>query len=336
MELSRGGGSWRSGSAGHREFCCWLGLVGAGLSCLLQAKLQRVAQGRCDGVSLYGLRKRHRIDVREPAAHHDLGVGKPPPQPPDGESQMRRIAVDKRGHAHESNPGGLQSKQIGGRKGGRACDARAQPMLHRSCASMVAAASSRAVRPATQSTGASPRQPGARSLLAGQGDRRPRPCAVSTAAAASASCVHRRRCGLPVLLVVQFVDQLADGSFDLFDAWRRRATPVDVVLRKLQALERDLVVIGRERLLLQKFLGLIERLGRVSRQHALIENFRRRQSGPVAEHHVEELQTLDVPAEHHEAYRQRRRKDEADRAPQRRPERCGSTTATGDRPVLWP
>ena len=89
----------------------------------------------------------------------------------------------------------------------------------------------------------------------------------------------------------------------------------------LRPLERDLVVIGREGTLLQELLGLVERLSRISRQHALVEDFRRRQSGAISEHHVQELQTLDVAAHDHEADRQRSSENEADRTPQCGPER---------------
>ena len=87
-------------------------------------------------------------------------------------------------------------------------------------------------------------------------------------------------------------------------------------LRELQALQGDFVVVGRERSFLQKLLGLFGGFGGIAGEHALVEDFRRRQRRPVAEHDVEEFQPLDMASEHDEAHGQRRREHEADRPPQ--------------------
>jgi hypothetical protein len=65
---------------------------------------------------------------------------------------------------------------------------------------------------------------------------------------------------------------------------------------------------------------LLERLVRIAGEHALVEVLGRAQRRPVAEQHVEELEALDMAAEHDEAERQRRRDEEPDRPPEPGPE----------------
>ena len=81
---------------------------------------------------------------------------------------------------------------------------------------------------------------------------------------------------------------------------------------------------------------MLERLVRIAGEHALVEVLGRAQRRPVAEQHVEELEALDMAAEHDEADRQRRR-DQSPIGPRSQVQKIAeTTTANGDRPVLLP
>jgi hypothetical protein len=94
----------------------------------------------------------------------------------------------------------------------------------------------------------------------------------------------------------------------------------EVVLRKLQPGQRHLVVVGRERPLLEKLLGFFHGLGGIVGEHALVEDLRRRERRPIPEHHIEKLEALDMSAEHDQADGQGRGENEPNRTPQRGPE----------------
>src|SRR5260370_33330781 len=70
-------------------------------------------------------------------------------------------------------------------------------------------------------------------------------------------------------------------------------------LSKLQPLQGDLIVIGRERSFFEKLFGFFGGFGRVSSQHALVKNLRRRKSWSVPAHDVEEFQAFDMTSQHH-------------------------------------
>ena len=108
----------------------------------------------------------------------------------------------------------------------------------------------------------------------------------------------------------QSPDRGADGGL----AFDRERAACHVLLRQPQALERHLVVVGPERPVPQELARLRHRLARVARQHALVEDLRRRERRPVAQHDVEEPEPVDVAAEDDEADGERRGKVGAERA----------------------
>ena len=186
----------------------------------------------------------------------------------------------------------------------------------------MAAASSSGPRPATQSTGVSACHSGASSPLRKNREIRARViCRFERRRGFGVVCRFAHR--LSIVLIDQIVEKLDDGRFDLFALRAIERSSRDVLLGELQTRQGDFVIVGRKRPLLEEFLRLVDRLGGVFRQHPLIEQLGWRERRSIAEHHVEECETLDVPAEHHQAYGQRRRENEADRPPKRRPERRG-------------
>ena len=70
-------------------------------------------------------------------------------------------------------------------------------------------------------------------------------------------------------------------------------------------------------------MRLFHRLDGITRQHSLINQLGRCQWRPVAEHDVEEFETVDMSSGNNETNRQRRRQYQADRTPQPGPERRG-------------
>ena len=113
--------------------------------------------------------------------------------------------------------------------------------------------------------------------------------------------------GHHILIAVQAFHQEIHRVPDTVELLALEHAALRVIGGELQALERHLVIIGRERTVLQKQLRMILGLVRVARQDALVKALHRRQGGPVAQHHVEEFQLLGVAAQHDEAERQRRR-----------------------------
>ena len=71
---------------------------------------------------------------------------------------------------------------------------------------------------------------------------------------------------------------------------------------------------------MRRKLGLVGGLGGVAGERALVEALLRRERRLIAEQHVEELESLDMAAEHGEADRHGHGEKQAERAPQPGPE----------------
>ena len=124
-------------------------------------------------------------------------------------------------------------------------------------------------------------------------------------------------------MVGKVVDDPFDGFFDPYPVGVIEHAPIDVELSQREPLDRDLVVIDRQGLVLEERFGLMRGLVGVVRQHALIKALLRRQCRLVAEQHLEELQMLDMPPQHNQAHGQRRRQQQPDRPPEQCPESGG-------------
>ena len=105
-----------------------------------------------------------------------------------------------------------------------------------------------------------------------------------------------------------------------------------IVRGQLQASESNLVVIGREGALFQQDFRRFQSFVRIAREHALIEVFRRRESGSVAQEDVEELKPLHMSPQHHEAERQGRGDKQAHGPPEPGPEDRGDDDGEGREP----
>ena len=123
-----------------------------------------------------------------------------------------------------------------------------------------------------------------------------------------------------VVVFGQVIDHLEDRSFDLLGLRTVERAACEVVLRELQPGQCHLVVVGQERPLLEKLLGFFHGLGGVLGEHPLVEDLRRRERRPIAEHHIEKLEALNMPAKHHQTHGQRGCENEPNGAPQRGPE----------------
>ena len=143
------------------------------------------------------------------------------------------------------------------------------------------------------------------------------------------SRVNRR---LAIFVVVQILDQALDAQLDPFEMVSGQNTSFGVDDSEPQALQRHVVVVGRQRHLLQQDLGMVMHLVRIARQHPLIEAFHRCQRRAVAQQHVEKLQPRHMPPKHHQAERQRGGQDQPDRSPQPRPERRRQHDGEGRQP----
>ena len=67
-------------------------------------------------------------------------------------------------------------------------------------------------------------------------------------------------------------------------------------------------------------MRLFCRFKRITCEHSLVNQLRRRQRRPVAEQNVEELEPFDMPSHHNEAYGQRRCYHQSDWTPEPGPE----------------
>ena len=105
----------------------------------------------------------------------------------------------------------------------------------------------------------------------------------------------------------QIVDDLVDGSL------QHQALPVTqhaaiyVQLCQCKPFDRHLIVISRQRPVLEELFCLVRSFVRIARQHALIEALFWCQCRLVAKQDSKEFQVLDVAAEHDETHGQRRR-----------------------------
>src|SRR5215211_5249299 len=124
-----------------------------------------------------------------------------------------------------------------------------------------------------------------------------------------------------VFVGVEIVNDLDDDVADTLHALVIERVAFGVRLRQPQPTHEHGLVVFDQRLLLEKLLGLLDGLDRIARQHALVHLLLRRERWLASQHHLEELQPLNVAAENDEADRQRCRQDEADRTPQPGPER---------------
>ena len=122
-------------------------------------------------------------------------------------------------------------------------------------------------------------------------------------------------------MTAEILHEGPDHVLDLIELALSQDAARRIVGGELQASEGDLVVIGRQGALLQQDFGRFQRLVRIAREHALIEVLRRRQGGPVAQEHVEELEPLHMPPQHHEAEGQGRGDEQARRVPRARSRR---------------
>ena len=128
------------------------------------------------------------------------------------------------------------------------------------------------------------------------------------------------RCGLAVEEVFdEFFERiLHEGqSFVL-----QHAAP-DVGLGEEKGRKRDLVAIFGQGMVFQVAVRMVRDFGGVAGKQALIEAFDGCQGRRIAQDDVEKGEPLDMAADNHQANGERRRKDQADRSPQPRPERCG-------------
>src|SRR5215212_4014940 len=174
-----------------------------------------------------------------------------------------------------------------------------RPWAETSCANIVAAASSRGVRPAVQRIARSPRHSDRSSSLShdrNDGERRGiRQPLDSCSSFRVHDCISLLR--LDVGLIGEVAHELAHGAANLGLANPVQNSASCVGLSKLKAPHRDLVVISGESPLLEELLGLFGCLSWIASEHPLIEDLGGRQRWPIAEHHVKKLEALHVPPE---------------------------------------
>ena len=121
--------------------------------------------------------------------------------------------------------------------------------------------------------------------------------------------------GVQVLWYGEIVDEILDRRLHRLQRFALQHPALRVRCGELEAFQRDVVVIGDERPVLEQDLGMVARLVGIAGEDALIEVFHRRQRGPITEQHVEEFKVLDVAAEHHQQHGEGRRQDQPDRSP---------------------
>ena len=126
-----------------------------------------------------------------------------------------------------------------------------------------------------------------------------------------------------VVAVGKVVDEPVDGFFNPYPVGVIERSPIDVELSQREPLDRDFVVIDRQRFVLEERFGFMRGLVGIVCQHALVEALLRRQRRLVAEQHLEELQMLDMPPQHNQAHGQRRRQQQPDRSPKQSPKSGG-------------
>ena len=137
-------------------------------------------------------------------------------------------------------------------------------------------------------------------------------------------------------MVGKIIDDRVDGFFDPYPMIMIERTPVDVQLSQCQAPDRDLVVIGRQGIVLEELFGLMRGLVGVVGEHALIKAFLRRQRRLVAEQHLEKLQrsTCRPSTTRHMVSGV---DSSRPTGPHSNVQKAAATmTATPESPVLWP
>lgn len=118
----------------------------------------------------------------------------------------------------------------------------------------------------------------------------------------------------------QTLDDVVDGGLDSRQLCRRYAATRDVVGRKLQTLEDDFIVIGRERPVAKQYPGLLYCVIRVAGERSLVKVFDRSQRGLVAKQHVEKFEPRNVATEDQQAKCQRSGQNEPNWPPYPAPE----------------
>ena len=104
-----------------------------------------------------------------------------------------------------------------------------------------------------------------------------------------------------IVMIGKVADKGRDRLLDMGKLRRGESAAGRIGGSELETFQRDLVIIRGKRTLLEQQFGLVEHLVGIAGEHSLIEAFWRRQSGSVAEHHVEKLEPVHVPAQHHQA-----------------------------------
>ena len=133
--------------------------------------------------------------------------------------------------------------------------------------------------------------------------------------------LRRGRLGWRVRGVGQAGQQGAHLAVDRLQPLERQRVARQVGLRQGQAAQGDPVVVLGRGPRAHRTTGLQRQLRRVALQCALIEGLGRGQRRAVAQHHLQERQRLHVLARNHQAHRQGRGDQQADRPPHERPER---------------
>ncbi len=95
-------------------------------------------------------------------------------------------------------------------------------------------------------------------------------------------------------MIREIIGKFGDGVSNLREALTVKRSAFGISLSKLQALQGNLIVVGRERPFFQEFFGFLGGLRRVASKHPLVKHFGWRKSWPVPEHNVEELQAFHM------------------------------------------
>src|ERR1700722_5262776 len=116
-------------------------------------------------------------------------------------------------------------------------------------------------------------------------------------------------------------DHLLDRSAYLDLSIEINQPPSDVYLGQREGWKGDLFIVLEQGLILENDFGLKRDFIGIGCQNALIKAFDRRQWRLVAKEQLDEVQALNMAAQHHEARSNRRRKEQAGRPPNQGPER---------------
>ena len=125
------------------------------------------------------------------------------------------------------------------------------------------------------------------------------------------------------MLFLQLVDHADRVLGDLLDGGSIQTAAQPVLLGMPQGRQDDRIVQLVERAVLQVLLGQLGRLLRVAGEQPLVELDLRRQRRLVAQQDVEETELGNMAPEHDQADGERRRHQQAERAPEHGPEHRG-------------